>query len=185
MRIGQLAQAAGTTAKTLRFYEDQGLLLPAARTGSGYREYGTETLARLDFIHRGQAAGLTLAQIRQILQIRDTGTAPCEHVRELLDTRLAEVDEQIAELKRRVELTPFSREEFDASYSEPVDDIDAAHKTIVRSFMGHGSDSATRSCRTGFRAKCHSRALPSIEWGKWPDAIPAFTNRLRDRKSVV
>ncbi len=100
MRIGQLAQAAGTTAKTLRFYEDQGLLLPAARTGSGYREYGTETLARLDFIHRGQAAGLTLAQIRQILQIRDTGTAPCEHVRELLDTRLAEVDEQIAELGR-------------------------------------------------------------------------------------
>ena len=100
MRIGELAQAAGTTAKTLRFYEDQGLLLPAARTGSGYRDYGTEIFARLDFIHRGQAAGLTLAQIRQILQIRDTGTAPCEHVRELLDTRLAEVDEQIAELGR-------------------------------------------------------------------------------------
>ncbi|CAM2795886.1 heavy metal-responsive transcriptional regulator [Skermania piniformis] len=100
MRIGELAQAAGTTAKTLRFYEDQGLLLPAARTGSGYRDYGTEIFARLDFIHRGQAAGLTLAQIRQILQIRDTGTAPCEHVRELLDMRLAEVDEQIAELGR-------------------------------------------------------------------------------------
>ena len=95
MRIGELAQAAGTTAKTLRFYEDQGLLLPAARTGSGYRDYGPETLARLDFIHRGQAAGLTLAQIRQILQIRDTGTAPCEHVRELLGMRL--------ELERRAE----------------------------------------------------------------------------------
>ena len=49
---------------------------------------------------RGQAAGLTLAQIRQILQIRDSGTAPCDHVRELLDMRLAEVDEQIAELGR-------------------------------------------------------------------------------------
>lgn len=100
MRIGELAQAAGTTAKTLRFYEDQGLLLPAARTASGYRDYGPETLARLDFIHRGQAAALTLAQIRQILQIRDSGTAPCEHVRELLGMRLAEVDEQIAELGR-------------------------------------------------------------------------------------
>lgn len=100
MRIGELAQAAGTTAKTLRFYEDQGLLLPAARTGSGYRDYGPKTLARLDFIHRGQAAGLTLAQIRQILQIRDSGTAPCEHVRELLRVRLTEVDEQIAELGR-------------------------------------------------------------------------------------
>ena len=100
MRIGELAQAAGTTAKTLRFYEDQGLLLRPARTASGYRRYGPEILARLDFIHRGQAAGLTLAQIRQILQIRDNGTAPCEHVRELLDMRLAEVEEQIAELRR-------------------------------------------------------------------------------------
>lgn len=102
-----------------------------------------------------------------------------------LDSRIVNVfrvlrdQETAAELKRRVELTPFSREEFDATYSDPVDNIDAAHKTIVRSFMGHGSDSATRSCRTGFRAKCHSRALPSIEWAKWPDAIPAFTNRLR------
>src|SRR5690625_714985 len=106
MRIGELAQAAGTTTKTLRFYEDQGLLLPAARTGSGYRDYGPETLARLDFIHRGQAAGLTLAQIRQILQIRDSGTAPCGHVRELLGVRLAEVDEQIAELGRLRETMP-------------------------------------------------------------------------------
>lgn len=100
MRIGELAHAAGTTAKTLRFYEAQGLLLPAGRTGSGYRDYGPEALARLDFIHRGQAAGLTLAQIRQVLHIRDSGTAPCEHVRALLDRRLAEVDEQIAELAR-------------------------------------------------------------------------------------
>lgn len=99
MRIGELAQAAGTTAKTLRFYEDQGLLT-AARTGSGYRDYGPEALARLDFIRRGRAAALTLAQIRQILQIRDSGTAPCEHVRELLGMRLAEVDRQIAELGR-------------------------------------------------------------------------------------
>lgn len=99
MRIGELAQAAGTTAKTLRFYEDQGLLT-AARTGSGYRDYGPEALARLDFIRRGQAAALTLAQIRQILQIRDSGTAPCEHVREVLGMRLTEVDRQIAELGR-------------------------------------------------------------------------------------
>lgn len=99
MRIGELAQTAGTTAKTLRFYEDQGLLT-AARTGSGYRDYGPEALARLDFIRRGRAAALTLAQIRQILQIRDSGTAPCEHVREVLGMRLTEVDRQIAELGR-------------------------------------------------------------------------------------
>lgn len=98
MRIGELAERAGTTAKTLRFYEEQGLLPPAERTPSGYRDYAPETAARIDFVHRGQAAGLTLAQIRQILDIRDGGAAPCEHVRDLLDARLAEIEQQIAQL---------------------------------------------------------------------------------------
>jgi DNA adenine methylase len=84
-----------------------------------------------------------------------------------------------AELQRRVELTPFAREEFDLSYEPAVDEIDAAHKLIVRSFMGHGSDSATRGCRTGFRAKLtDGRSLPAYEWATWSNAIPAFTNRL-------
>ncbi|WP_313551213.1 heavy metal-responsive transcriptional regulator, partial [Corynebacterium sp.] len=96
MRIGELAERAGTTAKTLRFYEEQGLLPPTERTPSGYRDYAPETVARIDFVHRGQAAGLTLAQIRQILDIRDGGHAPCEHVRDLLDVRLAEIEQQIA-----------------------------------------------------------------------------------------
>lgn len=98
MRIGELAERAGTTAKTLRFYEEQGLLPPAERTPSGYRDNAPETAARIDFVHRGQAAGLTLAQIRQILDIRDGGAAPCEHVRDLLDARLAEIEQQIAQL---------------------------------------------------------------------------------------
>ena len=98
MRIGELAERAGTTAKTLRFYEEQGLLPPTERTPSGYRDYAPEMVARIDFVHRGQAAGLTLAQIRQILEIRDGGAAPCEHVRDLLDARLAEIEQQIAQL---------------------------------------------------------------------------------------
>ncbi|WP_347958140.1 heavy metal-responsive transcriptional regulator [Gordonia aichiensis] len=99
MRIGELAKAAGTTTKALRFYEDQGLLRPAERTPAGYRDYAPDVVTRIDFIHRGQAAGLTLAQIGQILQIRDRGQAPCDHVRDLLDTRLSEIDTQIAQLR--------------------------------------------------------------------------------------
>ncbi|KAA1423925.1 heavy metal-responsive transcriptional regulator [Mumia zhuanghuii] len=98
MRIGELAEAAGTTTKTLRFYEDQGLLPPAERTPAGYRAYTPEAVTRLDFVHRGQAAGLTLAQIKQILDIRDHGQAPCGHVRDLLDARLADIDRQITDL---------------------------------------------------------------------------------------
>lgn len=98
MRIGELAAATGTTTKALRFYEDSGLLPPAERTPSGYRDYGEDTVARLDFIRRGRAAGLTLARIRDVIDIRDSGAAPCRHVQELLDTRLADLDRQIADL---------------------------------------------------------------------------------------
>ena len=98
MRIGELAEASGTTAKTLRFYEEQGLLPAAERTPAGYRDYTPDAVGRIDFIHRGQAAGLTLAQVRQILDIRDDGQAPCGHVQDLLDSRLADLDEQIAQL---------------------------------------------------------------------------------------
>jgi DNA-binding transcriptional MerR regulator len=73
MRIGELAAAAGTTTKTLRFYDRSGLLPPTGRSANRYRDYGPEALSRLDFIRRGQAAGLTLAQIREVIDIRDAG----------------------------------------------------------------------------------------------------------------
>lgn len=98
MRIGKLAEAAGVTTATLRYYEEEGLLPPADRSPAGYRDYSVDTIARVSFIHRGQTAGLTLAQIRQILDIRDRGTAPCTHVRDLLDIRLTDLDEQIRTL---------------------------------------------------------------------------------------
>ncbi|MCP9001869.1 heavy metal-responsive transcriptional regulator [Pseudarthrobacter sp. RMG13] len=98
MRIGQLAEATGTTTKTLRFYEESGLLPPAERMASGYRDYTDDAVGQVGFIHRGQAAGLTLAQIGQILRIREHGQAPCSHVRDLLGERLRELDAQIAEL---------------------------------------------------------------------------------------
>jgi DNA-binding transcriptional MerR regulator len=98
MRISELARASGTTPKTLRFYEDSGLLQRASRTPSGYRDFDPDAIDRLDFIRRGQAAGLTLAQVKQVLQIRDGGQPPCEHVRHLLATRLTDLDRQIAQL---------------------------------------------------------------------------------------
>ncbi len=99
MLIGELAKASGTTTKTLRFYEEAGLLPAAERTPGGYRDYSPDVLPRLDFIRRGRAAGLSLAQIRDVLDIRDAGSAPCHHVRQLLDRRLSELDRQIADLQ--------------------------------------------------------------------------------------
>ena len=99
MRIGELAATAGTTTKTLRFYEESGLLPPTERSANGYRDYGPAALSRLDFIRRGRAAGLSLAQIREVIDIRDAGDAPCDHVHDLLTARLADIDRHIADLQ--------------------------------------------------------------------------------------
>ncbi|WP_137825210.1 heavy metal-responsive transcriptional regulator [Brevibacterium sp. 2SA] len=117
MRIGEFAEAAGTTAKTLRFYEEQGLLPPPDRTSSGYRDYPPDAIARVDFVHRGQAAGFTLAQIRQIVDIRDAGHAPCAHVRDLLDARLRDIEQQIAQLTALRDTIANLRD--DAAHPEP------------------------------------------------------------------
>lgn len=99
MLIGELADQTGVPARTLRFYEGEGLLHEPERLANGYRDYGQLAPGRVRFIRQAQSAGLTLAQIREILAIHDRGQAPCTHVADLIDHRLREVDRRIAELR--------------------------------------------------------------------------------------
>jgi MerR family copper efflux transcriptional regulator len=98
MRIGELAEQAGVPTRTLRFYEQCGILPAPARTPAGYRDYDETMLARLRFVRAGQALGLSLAEIAEVLRIRDHVGPPCGHVTELLRTHLRAVEEQIREL---------------------------------------------------------------------------------------
>lgn len=100
MLIGELAARAGVTAKTVRFYERRGLLPEPERTAGGYRDYEAGAADRLTFIRDAQAAGLTLAQIGEILLIRDDGQPPCGHVATLVQQRLAEVEQRLHELRQ-------------------------------------------------------------------------------------
>jgi MerR family copper efflux transcriptional regulator len=99
MRIGQLAVRAGTTTKTLRFYERFGLLPHARRTPAGYRDYDESVLDRLTFVKAAQAAGLTLGEIRDVIAARDHIKPPCQHLGELLDVYTAELDDRIELLR--------------------------------------------------------------------------------------
>jgi DNA-binding transcriptional MerR regulator len=100
MRIGELARRTGVPATALRYYEQLGLLPEPGRTDSGYRIYGEDALDRLAFVRAAQAVGLTLAEVRQVLGVRDAGEAPCRVVTNLIDQRHAEVKAKIVELTR-------------------------------------------------------------------------------------
>ena len=99
MRIGELAERSGVSTKTIRYYEDIGLLAAPERTASGYRDYDDAASHRLAFIRAAQAVGLSLGEIRGIVALRDAGATPCGHVLELLRDRSVELDRRIAELQ--------------------------------------------------------------------------------------
>ena len=99
MRIGEIAERAGLSTKTLRYYEDAGLLDAPDRTPNGYRDYGDAVLDRLRFIRSAQAAGLTLGEIKGVIAFREQGSAPCGHVLELIEGRAADLDRRIKELR--------------------------------------------------------------------------------------
>ncbi len=99
MRIGELAKTAGVTPDTIRYYEREGLLPSPQRTESGYRDYGPGVMDDLLFIMKGQALGLKLSDVREVLEISSGGKPPCEHVRATVSARLVEVEERLRELR--------------------------------------------------------------------------------------
>ena len=99
MRIGELAGEVGVTTKTVRYYETLGLLPPPDRTASGYRSYGDDALERLRFVRDAQATGLSLTEIRSIVELKSHGERSCEHTRELLHRHLHDLDDQIERLR--------------------------------------------------------------------------------------
>ncbi len=99
MLIGEVSRRSGVPPKTLRYYEDIGLLNPPDRDQSGYRDYREAVLDRLGFIRSARALGLSLGEIRGIIALSESGQAPCSHVLGLLRARTAEISRTIRELQ--------------------------------------------------------------------------------------
>ena len=111
MKIGEVARETGLSTKTIRYYEDIGILPEASRLDNGYRSYEKATLDRIEFIKDSQAAGLSLTEIQVILELRDEGQSSCGHTISLLEKHLADVDRQLIELGRtRARLQKMIRE---------------------------------------------------------------------------
>lgn len=100
VKIGQLAERSGVSTKTIRYYERIGVLPEPQRAGNGYRRYDSGAAERIRFIQDAQSAGLSLAEIQMILELRDGGRATCGHVIATLESHLDEVDQQMEDLHR-------------------------------------------------------------------------------------
>ncbi len=94
LTIGRLGTLGDIEPKTLRYYDRVGLVRPTTRTPAGYRVYGEDAVERLGFIRRAKALGMSLADIRRILAVRDEGAPPCQHVLTVVGQNIAKVQDQ-------------------------------------------------------------------------------------------
>lgn len=110
MNIGAAAKRSGVPAKTIRYYEEIGLIPKAARTAGGYRDYSDQDVEMLRFIHRSRDLGFPVKEVAELLALWRDRSRSSAQVKELALHRIADIDTKIAELKSiRQTLTDLAR----------------------------------------------------------------------------
>jgi DNA-binding transcriptional MerR regulator len=100
LKIGEVARQTGLSIKTIRYYERRGLLEQPPRTQGGYRLYGPEEVARLRFVQRARLLGLTLEEIKELIELADRCNEGeiVPRLEEVLEAKLAETERKMVEL---------------------------------------------------------------------------------------
>jgi DNA-binding transcriptional MerR regulator len=96
--VGGMARRTGATRKAIRVYEQAGLMT-SKRTPAGDRTYDSADLQRVGFILQARGAGFTVAEIRDIIRIRESGRTPCNHVRAVIEAKLQRIEQTLKDLK--------------------------------------------------------------------------------------
>ncbi len=117
----------------MRYYERSGLLAPSGRTDGNYRYYDDEALERLRFIRAAQAAGFTLTDVSDLLDLRDGSRAPCREVEMLIEKRLAEITAKSKELCSLEEVLRASLQLCRAT-------LDKSHCDMIETLSGDSPD---------------------------------------------
>lgn len=103
LTTGDMARVTGNTLRTVRFYEESGILTPHHRSPGGHRLFGKQQLERLHFVSDMRATGMSLEDIRSLLSLKDgatDGALAAESTAAALDVQLSALDEKIALLGR-------------------------------------------------------------------------------------
>lgn len=99
LTIGNVARRVGIRPSAIRYYEKQGMLQPAVRGSNGYRFYSDDAVNLLRFVKRAQSLGITLKEIKPLLNLASRGQRPCSHVKQITRNHLEEIDAKIHELQ--------------------------------------------------------------------------------------
>jgi len=100
LHIGSAAKQTGLSIDTIRFYQKLGLLKPPARTAGGYRVFSKTDIAELQFITKAHDLGFSLAEIKELLSLKNENGRACPEVRDLIHRKLQNVREKIFALKQ-------------------------------------------------------------------------------------
>lgn len=100
LRIGEVAEKGGVNLETVRFYEREGLLQKPPRLPSGYRMFPESAVDRIRFIKKAQDLGFSLAETRELLNLRRDPESDCGDVRRLAQLKIEAIEEKIRTLER-------------------------------------------------------------------------------------
>jgi DNA-binding transcriptional MerR regulator len=110
LRIGEVAEGSGLPVKTIRYYSDEGLILPTSRTQGGYRLFDEGVYAELSLIRTLKALEIPLVDIKAILAARRVGVCSCDSLRRLIEDKRDEIQGRLTGLEAlRQELTTLLR----------------------------------------------------------------------------
>ncbi len=99
MNIGQASKASGVSTKMIRYYDEIGLVRPASRTESNYREFDEREINELRFIRRARSLGFSMPEITQLLSLWRDRERPSREVKAIAQKHLGELDARIAEMQ--------------------------------------------------------------------------------------
>ena len=100
LTIGQLAKDAGVNIETIRYYERRGLIPEPPRRKSGYRQYGSDFVLRIQFIKRAQELGFSLNEIAELLALRVDSDTVCSEVKQRAELKIANIEAKIQTLQQ-------------------------------------------------------------------------------------
>lgn len=121
MQIKEFAQQTNLSAKTIRYYEEIGLLPPSKRLENGYRNYDSGDVARARFVAAARSLDLSLDDVQEILALRDRREAPCRVLLEMLANKADEISQRIAQLQQ---LETELRALYQLGQTFPTNDVD-------------------------------------------------------------